>query len=97
MSVKEEGKERVESILIPLIHTSAVLPTGGHKCALAKYTHTHTHLLPRSAGQIYCCLLCSTPMGSPDIMIVALCVLNVWWSLHSLLSEDSMRFRGNRV
>ena len=27
-SGREEGRERVKSILIPLIHTSAVLPTG---------------------------------------------------------------------
>lgn len=53
MSVKAEGRERVKSILIPLIHTSAVLPTGVFTC-----THT-THTLVQNAGQIYCCLLCS--------------------------------------
>lgn len=39
MSVREEGRERVESILIQLIHPSAVLPTGIFAC-----THS-THAL----------------------------------------------------
>lgn len=37
-TVKEEGRERVKSILIPLIHTRAVLPTGIFTCTHRAHT-----------------------------------------------------------
>lgn len=45
MSVKEEGRGRVKSILIPLIHTSAVLPTGVYTCTHVGSKHWSDILL----------------------------------------------------
>lgn len=82
-------RERVKSILIPLIHTSAALPTGMFPC-----THTHTQCCKapvRHSAVCYSAHQCAAWTSS--VMIWQLYTRNVQSSVLHQRNEDSVRLR----